>query len=206
MHVSRTAAILLAAGRSLRHPGQHKLYRPLRGSPLGLHAARTIADLAPAAMVAVCSEATRELMPDLTALGFETAWNENPDRGLASSLAIGVRAARSHAVDAVLICLADMPFVSSGHLQALVARLDSATGVMAVGSRFAGSATIMPPAVFGGEMIDRLLTLEGDRGAGALLMQGAAIEVSSEELADLDDPSAFEGFNSPGSGTQGPES
>lgn len=200
MQMPRTAAVLLAAGRSLRHPGKSKLCRSFGGRPLGLHAAQTIAVLAPAAMVAVCSEATRELVTDLTALGFETAWNEDPGKGLASSLAIGVRAARSHAVDAVLICLADMPFVSPGHLQALVARLDVAAGVTTVGSRVAGSVTTMPPAVFGGAMIDRLLTLEGDRGAGVLLIQGAVVEASSEELADLDDPGAFEAFDSPGSG------
>jgi molybdenum cofactor cytidylyltransferase len=56
----------------------------------------------------------------------------------------------------------------------------------------------MPPAVFGGAMIDRLLTLEGDRGAGALLIQGAVVEASPEELADLDDPGAFEEFGAPG--------
>lgn len=200
MQMSRTATVLLAAGRSRRHPGKNKLCRTLGGRPLGLHAAGTIAALAPAAMVAVCSEATRELVTDLTALGFETAWNEDPGKGLASSLAIGVRAARSHAVDAVLICLADMPFVSPGHLQALVARLDVATGVTTVGSRVAGSITTMPPAIFGGATIDRLLALEGDRGAGALLRQGAVVEASSEELADLDDPGAFEAFDSPGSG------
>jgi molybdenum cofactor cytidylyltransferase len=193
----RIAAVLLAAGRSLRHPGQHKLCRNLRGYPLGLHAARTIATLAPAAMVAVCAEATRDLAPDLTALGFTTVWNASPHQGLASSLAIGVRAASRRDIDAVLVCLADMPFVTQGHLEALVETFSATRGATTVGSRVAGTTTIMPPAVFGSVMIDRLLTLEGDRGAGVLLASGAAVEASPLELADLDDAHDFERFDRP---------
>ncbi len=192
MTALRTAAVLLAAGRSLRHSQPHKLYRHVHGMPLGLHAARTVAELSPTAMVAVCSSATRELEADLTAVGFETVWNEDPARGLASSLAIGVRAAQHHMVDAILICLADMPFVTADHLRALVATLDIAAGIKSVGSRVVGSTSIMPPAVFGGELIGQLLALEGDRGAGAMLARGAAIEASAWTLADFDDPEAFE--------------
>lgn len=91
MLLRQTAAILLAAGRSLRHPGQHKLCRDLDGRPLGLHAAATIAALAPAVRIAVCSEPTRDLAAGLSALGFQIAWNDDPGRGLATSIAAGVR-------------------------------------------------------------------------------------------------------------------
>lgn len=195
MKASRTAAVLLAAGRSLRHPQPQKLYRPVQGRPLGLHAARTLAELSSAAMVAVCSSATRELEPDLTALGFETVWNEDPARGLASSVAIGVRAAQRHRVDAILICLADMPFVTAAHLRALVATLGSAASIKSVGSRVVGTTAIMPPAVFAGDMSEQLLALEGDRGAGAMLARGAAIDAPAWTLADLDDPEAFEALD-----------
>jgi len=189
-----TAVVLLAAGRSLRHPGQSKLCRPLGGRPLGLHAAQTIATLAPAAMIAVCSEHTHELTADLEAMGFEVTWNDDPGRGLSSSLAIGVQAAQKLDIDTVLICLADMPFVSLDHLRALVARLDIPAGVMMVGSRANNTNTTMPPAAFAGEMIDRLLDLEGDRGARDLLKQAVSVEVTSKELTDFDDPKTFEEF------------
>lgn len=185
------AVVLLAAGRSRRHPGQNKLVRKLDGLALGLHAARTIAGLDLGTRIAVCSKATRDLMADFAALGFETAWNEDPDQGLASSLAIGVRAALAHEARAVLVCLADMPFVTAAHLRDLIARLDPAAGVTMVGSRPAGSDVVMPPAVFAGDAIGRLLALEGDRGAGPLLRQGMAVEAAADELRDLDDPAAF---------------
>lgn len=191
VQASRTAAILLAAGRSRRHPSQNKLTRPLDGLPMGLHAARAIAELAPALRIAVCSESTRALVPNLERLGFEGAWNDDPDRGLASSLAIGVRAALAHDVEAVLVCLGDMPFVTTDHLRALVARLDPSADVAIVGSRPAGTGTVIPPAAFAGDMIKGLLTLEGDRGAGLLLRHAVSIEASPGELADLDDPAAF---------------
>lgn len=192
--LARTAVVLLAAGRSLRHPGQSKLCRPLNGQPLALHVAQTITTLTPAAMIAVCSEHTQELETELAATGFEVIWNDDPEKGLSSSITIGVQTAQKHDVDAILICLADMPFISLGHLQALVARLDIPTGATMVGSSIIDTDIIMPPAVFGGGMIDRLLTLEGDRGARDLLRRAASIEVAAKELADFDDPEAFEKF------------
>lgn len=192
VQVPRTAAVLLAAGQSRRHPSQSKLYRRLDGQPMGLFAARTIAELAPAVRIAVLSEATRDLVPDVDVLGMQIAFNDDPGRGLASSLGIGVRAALEYKVDAVLVCLADMPFVSLAHLRALLARLDIARGVTMVGSRPTGSDIIMPPAVFAGEAIARLLQLEGDRGAGGLLRDGSAVDAPAPELADLDDAAAFE--------------
>lgn len=201
--LSRTAVILLAAGRSKRHPGQSKLYRPLNGRPLGLHAAQTITTLAPAVMIAVCSQYTEELTPELAAIGFEVTRNDNPGKGLSSSLAIGVQVAQRQDIDAILICLADMPFVSLGHLRTLVAQLDIAAGVTMVGSRETGTDIIMPPAVFGGNMIDRLLALEGDRGARELLREAISVEVTSKELTDFDNPQAFEEFSA--SATSGPD-
>ena len=191
----RTAAILLAAGRSRRHPGQSKLSRLLNGQQLGLHAAQTIVALAPIARIAVCSVGTQALAPDLTALGFDLAWNENPANGLSSSLAIGVQAARRHEIEAILVCLADMPFVSVGHLRSLLDRLDMAAGVQMVGSRAAGTDVVMPPAAFGGDAIDDLLRLHGDGGAKALLRQAVSVEVAPTDLTDFDDPETFEKFN-----------
>lgn len=194
--LTRTAVVLLAAGRSLRHPGQSKLCRPLNGQPLALHAAQTITSLAPAAMIAVYSEHTEELTAELSKTGFEVARNNDPAKGLSSSLSIGVQAARKHDIDAILVCLADMPFVSLSHLQALVAQLDIAAGITMVGSRESDTDIIMPPAIFGGEMIDRLLTLEGDRGARELLRHATSVEVAPKELTDFDDPKTFEEFGS----------
>lgn len=201
--LSRTAVVLLAAGRSQRHPGQSKLYRPLNGRPLGLHAAQTIAALTPAVMIAVCSQYTEELMPELVALGFEVTRNNNPEKGLSSSLTIGVQAAQKHDVDAILICLADMPFISLNHLRTLVAQLDIPAGVTMVGSRETDTDIIMPPAVFGGDMIEPLLALEGDRGARELLRNASSVTVTSKELTDFDDPKAFEEFGA--SDTSGPD-
>ena len=193
--LARTAAVLLAAGRSQRHPGQNKLCRVLDGRPLGLHAAQTIATLAPCAMIAVCSKNTQDLAEELAAIDFEVNWNDDPGKGLSSSLKFGVQAALRHDVDAILICLADMPFVSLGHLRTLVAKLDFPSGVTIVGSRANDTDNAMPPAVFSREMLDHLLSLEGDSGARELLRHAVSVQVSSKELADFDDPKAFEKFS-----------
>lgn len=43
-------------------------------------------------------------------------------------------------------------------------------------------------------MVDRLLALDGDRGAAALLRQAATVDAPPEELADFDSPADFEAY------------
>lgn len=192
--LSRTAIILLAAGLSRRHPGHHKLLRSFRGKPLGLHAATTIGSLPAQVKIAVLSASTDKLGNDLVDLGFEIARNDAPADGLSSSIEIGVRAAREKKAEAILICLADMPFVSSHHLQSLAALLDPAAGYICVGSVHPGGTAVMPPAAFTGEAVDYLSTIPGDQGAREILQFATSLAAGIGELRDFDDPGDFDQF------------
>ncbi len=182
---SNVAAILLAAGRSKRFGTEDKLLAPLDGVPLVLHAARRIADLSTGRRIAVCGPDSAEIVELLGAFRFEIVINPDPGRGLSSSLALGIAEASQGGGEAALLCLADMPFVSVDHLQALLDRFDP-QAAPAVAS--AAGETAMPPAVFARGLFGSLQKLEGDQGARDLLAGAARIPAGLHELTDIDRP------------------
>ena len=179
------AAVLLAAGRSRRFGPEDKLLMPLAGEPLALHAARRIAELAPGRRIAVCPDRDGELAKMLPALGFEIVVNADPQSGLAQSLSLGIAAVARGPEPAALVCLADMPFVGTGHLRNLLARFDPVSAPVVASS---DGETAMPPALFDRALFDRLRASEGDRGGKALLANAALVMAGAGELADIDRP------------------
>jgi molybdenum cofactor cytidylyltransferase len=172
----KVAAVLLAAGRSDRFTDGDKLAALLGDLPLGLHAARTLAALPLARHIVVTG-------PDgLAWPGFDVVLNERQDAGMASSIALGVTAARRASADAVLIALADMPFVSVEHLERLLARYRG-PDTLAASSDGTGR---MPPALFGSAWFDALEALSGDRRARAILEKADVVPADPAELHDID--------------------
>jgi len=176
------AAILLAAGRSTRFGDADKLAAPLGDLPLGLHAARALAALPLAARLVVTGPTALE-WPN-----FRTVRNERPEAGMAHSIGLGIAAARRLGADAVLIALADMPFVTTRHFQRL---LDRHVGPDSLVASSAGDRR-MPPALFGANWFDTLGTLGGDRGARALLDRADIIAAGSGQMRDVDSISDLE--------------
>jgi len=173
----RVAAVLLAAGASRRFGAADKLHADLEGRPLVMHAAATLRTMGFGALVAVCGPATAPLLD-----GFEVVINDMPDDGQARSVRLGVERALVHDVDAVLVALGDMPFVTPAHLHALLA---------ADGDRVASSldGQAMPPALFRRDRARALLGLDGDRGGGRLLTGATLVAGDAMLLADIDRPS-----------------
>lgn len=185
IEAANVAAILLAAGTSQRFGAEDKLLAPLAGEPLALHAARRIVELAPGRRIAVCPDDHGVLAQQLAAEGFEIVVNAHPERGLSQSLSWGIAAAALGPEVAALICLADMPFVSAGHLRNLLTRFDSSTAPAVASSN--GDAA-MPPALFSRALFEALRSGEGDRGGKALLADAALVRADAGELLDIDQP------------------
>lgn len=175
MIAADVALILLAAGRSTRFGGS-KLDAMLDGMPIGLHVVRALADLAFARRIAVTGRAAI----DYAAEGFVVVPNDDPVGDMASSLRRGVAAAGE--VAAVLVVLADMPRVTAGHVQRLLA---AAAGSDTVVASVDGSAP-RPPAMFGRHHFARLVTLSGDHGARDLIRSGNFVAAAPGELVDID--------------------
>jgi len=174
----RVAVVLLAAGLSTRFGVGDKLAAPLDGLALGLHAARRFASLPFVAKIAVVGEDG----PDFGSSGFETVVNPDPGAGQSGSISLGLAAALRGEPDAVLILLADMPFVTIAHVEALLARLDAAHPIVAS----TDGAHPSPPALFAAASFTLLADLTGDTGARALLRTATLVAASPAELADVD--------------------
>lgn len=168
--------MLLAAGRATRF-GAPKLQARLSGRPVIHHVAQTLADMPFAYRLCV---ATQEGV-DLSLFGFETVTIE-PGMPMARSISAGVAVAAGRDIDAVLIALADMPLVESGHFRALLAAFDGSV----IGTSCRGVA--MPPAIFGRCHFAQLTRLSGDQGAQALLRAAPLVAATPEQLLDIDTP------------------
>ena len=179
------AAVLLAAGRSLRFGEEDKLLAHLRGVPLVAHAARAIESVSPGRKIAICPDTAGPVAALLAARGFEIVANGEAERGLSQSLARGIAVAGAARHEAALICLADMPNVTPDHLRAVMARFHPVT-VPVVGS-IAGE-NCSPPALFGRSLFARIALLEGDKGAKAMLAEGDLVQAPEDLLVEVDRP------------------
>lgn len=182
--MAEPAVVLLAAGLSRRYGAVGKLLADYRGKPLALHIADTLAALALSQRLAVCRSGDEDLAAVLRRHGFSIVLNPDTARGMASSLALGIEAVTG---DAALVCLADMPNVSAGHLRAVIdaGRRDGIAASKAEG----GPPT--PPAYFGRAHFAGLMALQGDRGARGLLGNAPLVVAPADELADVDTPADF---------------
>ena len=141
-------------------------------------------------VVVVLGANAATIAPALSGLASVTiAVNPDWEKGLASSLAVGVAAFfADDSCDALLVTLADQPLVDGAALRQLITPFDDEHRIVAA----AYDDTIGVPAVFGREHLDDLMRLTGDRGAGSWL-RSRQNEVSRVRLRfaalDIDEPS-----------------
>lgn len=174
----KTALVLLAAGKSERFGLSDKLTASFLGQPLGFHVVTALMAVPFCARIAVCDGG--EL--DYASRGYQVVVNEAPERGMAHSVGLGVKAARQCGCDAVLIALADMPRVTATHVYRL---FDATHGPATVVASSDGVAP-KPPAIFGSDHFDFLETLQGDEGARDMIARSRHVVTMSDELVDVD--------------------
>ncbi len=187
---AEVAGILLAAGLSQRF-GSPKLSAPFHGKPLALHAAETLARFRFGQLICVWSGATGPVVETIAALGYRMVEQQRPELGLGSSVACGVSSALPAGPRAILVALADMPVVSSGHIAKLLWTFTDDRAIVASSN----NRTAMPPALFGRRYFEELLELAGDRGAQQLLVNAPCVEAMPGELVDIDSPMDMAGAN-----------
>ena len=183
------AGLLLAAGRSTRFGGD-KLLALVHGAPVLSWSAAALAAEVDALFIVVPPDAASQLMAvaGVTAVTVEHA---RRDDGLASSIRAGIAVLPTH-VEAVVIALADQPFVSPGIVRRLRERW-SAGGVVAVAPRYRDARG--HPVLFGRSTFPALQALEGDEGAKALLESLGSglglVDVDEAMPSDVDTPHAL---------------
>ncbi|MCB0967481.1 MAG: nucleotidyltransferase family protein [Ilumatobacter sp.] len=120
-----TIAVLLAAGAGTRFDGDgHKLDAELDGLPIADHAVRAAveADIGPVVVVAGANAPALASLASELAVGTVTVV-DNPRwaDGMSTSLAVGVSTARARGAHAVVVGLADQPFVTPETWRAVAA-------------------------------------------------------------------------------------
>ena len=189
--MNRVTGILLAAGAGRRF-GAHKLLQPLAGGePIGIAAGRSLIAALPDS-VAVVRSGDRVLAEALAALGLRIQEHPGAAQGMGTSIAAGIAA--SPDATGWLIALGDMPWVRPETTRALAEAL--ARGAPLVAPWHGGRRG--HPVGFSAAWRDRLLALDGDRGARDLIAaQGAGLVLvpttDSGVLRDVDHPGDLTG-------------
>ncbi|CAA7625197.1 NTP transferase domain-containing protein [Magnetospirillum sp. SS-4] len=182
--MTRVAGIVLAAG-SARRMGRDKRLEKVGGVPMVLLAVEAALGAGLDPVVVVTGPEPLALLPATVA----AVANPAPERGMASSLALGVAALPEDA-GAVVVLLADMPRVAAAHVDALTRAFDPAAGheiaVPVHGGRRGN------PVLLGRRFFAEMRGLTGDKGARGLLVQHAAlvaeVECDDAVLMDVDTP------------------
>ena len=155
------SAVLLAAGASTRF-GADKRMLPLPGGERMLsHAARQMRAVIDDVVVVLRPDDT-EIANAMLGLDCRVTVNPEPARGMGSSLALGIGAARQ--ADGWLVIPGDLPLVRTQTICAVAARLQLADAVVPVCHGRRGH-----PVGFGRRYRDRLLALNGEAGGRQLL-------------------------------------
>jgi molybdenum cofactor cytidylyltransferase len=183
----RTAVVLLASGLSRRFGWRDKLMTPLRGRPLLDHAASELSSLNPLARIAVCPS-NKSGIAERLADRFVIAVNKKPSEGLGTSIAVGAQVAQQFRPDAVVFCMADMPFVEKDLVLDLVDNIGGPNDVKIVHA--GGTDGARPPTAFHASCLPLLQQLGGDEGARHLLTDPTlavrAINAPKPMLMDVD--------------------
>ena len=185
----RVAGVLLAAGASSRM-GTNKLFLELGGVTLLRRAARTALTAGLDPLLVVLGHESDRARAELEGIACTKVLNPEYASGMNTSLRAGV-AALPEGLDAAVVVLADMPFVTAEMVRSVVARWK---GEPLVVSLF--GEVVAPPILYSRPLFPELRALSGD-GCGKRVVKEhrkEALEVPqlAAGLRDLDVPSDVE--------------
>ncbi len=186
-HIS---AILLAAGESSRFEGTKQLIA-LDGVNLVDRALATIRRSKVDDIVVVLGNRAEEVRAKIKGSGFRVAVNKRFREGMSTSLKAGVKALPRDS-DAVVVILADQPFVTAGLIDRLIAKyLEQSCRVVTSSS----GGLVSPPVLFDRSIFEEIALLKGDTGAKSIVLNHKSaerVEVDPEALLDVDTAEDFE--------------
>lgn len=183
----RFAILLLAAGRSSRSGDIHKLLARRDGIALVTRVAAGLRPSRAATRLAVVGHAAEDVRHAIEQGAADFSCVHAPDfgEGLSASLRAGIAALPAE-IDAVVVCLADMPAIDAAAVDRLIAAHAPTTGrdvVVATCDGRRGNPVLLPRRLFG-----PVMRLTGDVGArGIVAAQGDAVtEIDLGHGARLD--------------------
>jgi molybdenum cofactor cytidylyltransferase len=193
--IKRVGIIVLAAGasRRMKQPKQLLLFE---GKTLLRRAVETAVESDYKPVVVVLGAYFEEIKTEIADLPVEIVFNEDWQSGLSSSLNLGIekllRAAPE--VGALVVTLADQPFVTAEHLNLLGEKFNR-TGKPVIAAEY--NQTLGVPALFSRIIFDDFKDLSGDKGAKPIIEKHreslAAVDLP-EAAFDIDTPQDFAGL------------
>lgn len=188
---SHVAAVVLAAGSSTRM-GRNKLLLDLGGETLVRRAVRAAAGAGVDQVVVVLGHEEPRVRAELDGLPCTAVVNPDHAEGAGTSVRTGVRRVAAGA-DAIVVVLADMPFVTAEMIGTLVQRYRE-TGAPLVVSHYGDVQA--PPTLYDRSLFEELLQIPGERCAKEVVRrhENEAVVVAWPEsaLRDIDVPADYE--------------
>ena len=189
----RVAAIVLGGGQSRRMGKRNKLLANIDGKPMLARVVDAALESSVSSVTVVTGHERGDVEKVLSDHQVTLVHNENFAAGLSASLGCGLRALADD-VDAVLVCLGDMPKVSAADIDSLIAAFDASEGRRICVPTFAGKRG--NPVLWDRSFLRDMSSLRGDVGAKHLIGEYAeyVCEVPMEGpsvLIDIDSPDAL---------------
>jgi molybdenum cofactor cytidylyltransferase len=190
------AVVVLAAGAGARFSSQPgaKLLADLDGRPILEHVLETVRSVRPVTTVVVLGHGVTDIRSSVPWRDEIRVVNPTPERGLASSLQMGVRALSelTAPIDGTFIVLGDQPRLRGSVMQALVdaAAADRAQHPLVV-PRYRDQPGPRNPVLLLRDAWGWVDELDGDRGLSSLVdtRHEQVLEVPVEgDMPDIDSP------------------
>jgi molybdenum cofactor cytidylyltransferase len=179
-----TAGLVLAAGSSSRM-GHNKLLLAVQGETLVRRAVRAALAGGLDPVIVVLGHQAEQVRAELDGLPCETVLNPQHAEGVRTSLQAGV--ARAGAAEALVVVLADMPFVTAAMIQAVVARHHQTRAPLVVSSYGDVDA---PPILYHRSLFGELLSIPEGRCAKQVVRrhraEAAVVSWPEAALRDVD--------------------
>lgn len=192
----RVTAIVLAAGQSRRMGAVNKLLIKFNDYPMIKHVAKTLSESGLDEIIVITGFEADKIKNVLIDYDVKFVDNPNYEQGLSTSLVAGLRSV-DEMTDAVIICLGDMPMVTSEGIKQLIKEFEPGAGKEICVPTYQGKRG--NPILWSRRFINEMLQLEGDVGAKHLLFKYDDIvhEVAMQDsgvLLDFDTRQAIDDF------------
>jgi molybdenum cofactor cytidylyltransferase len=190
----KVAGVVLAAGPSSRM-GANKLLLDIDGETVVRGAVRRAIAAGLDPVIVVLGHEAERIERELEGVGAacRTVVNVDYAQGINSSLKTGIASLPS-TVDAAVVMLADMPFVTADMIASLVERYHARGRPPLVISDYGGVNA--PPMLYDRALFPELQTMEGE-GCGKVVVrrhrsEAEVMQWAGDKLADLDVPGDYE--------------
>lgn len=165
-------AIILAAGESRRFGLDNKLLAKVEGVPILERVVRAVTGGGVQNVIVVTGADHEVIVTQLSGYNVTCIENGNWREGMGSSLARGAAAVDENLYSGILVCLGDLPYLSSDEVQRVIAVFEEQAGRRIIIPEHEGRRG--HPVIFSVSYHSELMELSGDSGAKDILKDGYA--------------------------------